>query len=253
MPGDEIEAITESAKAVQEAAKFGGKALDIGRDAGGWIDRIFGRGIEDAVALHWSDRARARRIEAAIYDWERLTELFRKVNARLSKKEGISSLRLMPPKIVLALLENATVEYEDDLHTLWANLLATGLDASADEVQRQFVSILSDLSSNDAKLLRELHSEFQTSGEPVWFYGRGNLIIEKTRERSVSDEVSLINLNRLGLVAPSTLEFQTYEPIYDSTRREYHHERETVVAQGPLAEITITPLGIAFCKAVISE
>ena len=158
MPGDEVEAITESAKAVQEAAKLGGKALDIGRDAGGWINRIFGKGIEDIVALHWSDRVRARRVEAAIYDWERLTELFRKVHARLNAK-GVSSLRLVPPKIALALLENATVEYDDDLHTLWANLLATGLDTAADEIHKKYISILSDLTSDDAKLLRVLYLE----------------------------------------------------------------------------------------------
>jgi hypothetical protein len=181
---------------------------------------------------------RARRVEAAIYDWERLTELLRKVDARLRKK-GVSSPRLMQPKIVLALIENATVEYEDDLHTLWANLLATGLDANADEVQKQFVSILSDLTSNDAKLLRELHFEFQKDKYPndeVWFYEKG--------ERSTSDKISLINLNRLGLLAPRTIDFQIeFRPS----------ERETIEAQGPVERITITPLGIAFCRAVIPE
>jgi hypothetical protein len=108
MPGDEIEAITESAKAVQEVAKVGGKIIDAGREAGGLLNRLFGQGIEDAVALRWSDRVRARRIEAAIYDWERLTELVRKVDAHLNAK-GVSTLRLVPPKVALALIENATV------------------------------------------------------------------------------------------------------------------------------------------------
>jgi hypothetical protein len=61
------------------------------------------------------------------------------------------------PKVALALIENATVEYDDDLHTLWANLLATSLDAAADEIHKKYVSILSDLTSSDAKLLRALY------------------------------------------------------------------------------------------------
>jgi hypothetical protein len=215
MPGDEVDAITESAKAVQETAKLGGKALDIGRDAGGWLNRIFGPGIEDAVALHWSDRVRARRVEAAIYDWERLTALFRKVDDRLNKK-GVSSFRLVPPKIVLALIENATVEYEDDLHTLWANLLATGLDASADEIKRKYVSILSNLSSNDAKLLSAVYKGRECGEPPYVAYSRFSV-----------DNISYITLNRLGLM-PGPAE------TVDSWR-------------------IITSLGEAFCKAVILE
>ena len=72
---DQTEAITESTKAVQELAKAGGKGIDASRGVGGWLNRIFGEGIEDAVALHWSDRIKARRIERAIYDWVRLNEL----------------------------------------------------------------------------------------------------------------------------------------------------------------------------------
>jgi hypothetical protein len=67
MDNDPIEAITEGAKAFQEVAKTGGKLIDASGRVGGWLDRLFGQGIEDTVALHWSDRIRARRIERAIY------------------------------------------------------------------------------------------------------------------------------------------------------------------------------------------
>jgi hypothetical protein len=246
MPGDEIEAITESAKAVQEAAKLGGKAVDVGRDVGGWLNRIFGKGIEDAVALHWSDRVRTRRIEAAIYDWERLTELTRKVGARLNAK-GVSSLRLVPPKIALALLENATVEYEDDLHTLWANLLATGLDEAAKEIQKKYVSILSDLTSDDAKVLRNLYFEWMKSPAD-------ELDLFAETSSAPHDEVSIITLNRLGLIAPAIAEFQTYEPGVRDRDREYPPTRETVrTRKGDFDVVEFTPLGAAFCKAVILE
>jgi Abortive infection alpha len=251
VPADEIEAITESAKAVQEAVKLGGKALDVTREAGGWLNRIFGKGIEDAVALHWSDRVRARRVEAAIYDWERLTELMRKVNVRLNTK-GVSSLRLVPPKVALALIENATVEYDDDLHTLWANLLATSLDAAADEIHKKYVSILSDLTSSDAKLLRELYNGWTKRSKNK--FDKRELFYGDFQEGSVPyDEVPIITLNRLGLVAPSIIEFETYEPAFRQGNREYPPERKTVRTAGDLDSVEFTPLGEAFCKAVILE
>jgi len=122
-------------KAIQETAKLGGKAIDAGSRLGGWLDRIFGPLIEDAVGLHWSDRVRARRVEAAIYDWERLETLLHKVAARL-KAQGVDTTRVVPPKVALPLIENATMEGDDDLRTLWANLLANGLDPSAGEIEK---------------------------------------------------------------------------------------------------------------------
>ena len=259
MPGDEVEAITESAKAVQEAAKLGGKALDIGRDAGGWINRIFGKGIEDIVALHWSDRVRARRVEAAIYDWERLTELFRKVQARLNAK-GVSSLRLVPPKIALALLENATVEYDDDLHTLWANLLATSLDTAAEEIQKKYISILSDLTSDDAKLLRVLYLESQDIPKDI-LTGSIELHPRKLVEKNGGpfDEISVITLNRLGLISPTTADYAIYRPDFASGDLRYPDRKfpftEEILSTiaGDLEIVEITSLGMAFCKAVILE
>jgi len=246
MPGDEVEAITESAKAVQEVAKLGGKA-------GRWFTRVFGKGIEDAVALHWADRIRTRRVEAAIYDWERLTELMRKVGARLNAK-GVSSLRLVPPKIALALLENATVEYDDDLHTLWANLLATGLDSDADEIHKKYVSILSDLTSEDATLLENLYHAWMNSPKDR-LTNSVELDCRDFANKSDEDEVPIITLNRLGLVVPPIAEFQTYEPGgHDDRYGEYPPSRETVrTRDGDLVIVEFTSLGLAFCKAVISK
>jgi len=84
--------VDESAKAVREVAGVAGKAIDAARDAGGFIDRIFGKGLEDMVGRHWSDKMTARRIEAAIYDWERLAVLAHDTAERL-KAKGITNLR----------------------------------------------------------------------------------------------------------------------------------------------------------------
>jgi hypothetical protein len=59
--GDETDGFKESAKAVQEVAKAAGRAIEAGHDAGGWLDRIFGKGIKHAVARRWSDRQFTKR------------------------------------------------------------------------------------------------------------------------------------------------------------------------------------------------
>ena len=158
--GDEIETSNEGAKAVQEVAKATGKVVDAGRGAGGWLDRIFGNGIEHAVARRWSDREMTKRIEAAILDWERLELLVQKVEKRL-KDKGITRNRLPPPKIMLPLIEHATMEYEDDLHTLWANLLSTALDDAGDQVHRKYVSTLAELSADDVRALKVIFLDCQ--------------------------------------------------------------------------------------------
>jgi hypothetical protein len=63
---DEIEAVKETAKAVQEVAKTGGKVIDAGRSVGGFLDRVFGRAIEETVGFYWTDKIAAKRVEAAI-------------------------------------------------------------------------------------------------------------------------------------------------------------------------------------------
>lgn len=247
MDGNEVEAVTESAKAVQEVAKLGGKAVDFSREAGGWLNRIFGQGIEDAVALHWSERVKARRIEAAIYDWERLTVLLHKVEGRL-KSKGITVFRMVPPKIALPLLENATVEDDDELHTLWANLLASGLDAAAEEVHRKYVSILSDLTSQDAKILGALYGEWRKPRDRL-FRDRTIRYWPHDSGEIPYDESAINTLNRLGLIAPQLIQFDTYDPPQDLSRD--NAKQHSV--PGDLTELEFTPLGEAFCAAVIGD
>jgi hypothetical protein len=68
---DESEALRESAKAIQEVAKASGKAIDAGREAGGWLGRVIGNPLEQAGS-YIADRVKTKRIEAAIYDWGKL-------------------------------------------------------------------------------------------------------------------------------------------------------------------------------------
>ncbi len=248
-----ISDIEEGAKAAQEIAKTTGKAIDGARGLGGWLDRIFGAGIENTVALHWSDRQVARRIERAIFDWERLELLMRKVQERL-KKKGVLLTRLPPPKIMLPILEHATMEYEDDLHTLWANLSAAALDPSSEDIEKKYVSVLSEMSAADCKLLEAMYAEWsfweeqrKEDGEKEERYSSG---IAGLSEKS---ESSVILFYRLGLVLPVNIEINEYHPGGHHRHGDYEASTEEKVVSGDLSVVAFTRFGESFCKAVIGD
>jgi hypothetical protein len=244
----------EGAKAAQEVAKATGKAIDGVRGLGGWLDRIFGVGIENAVALHWSDRQIVRRIERAIFDWERLELLVHKAQERL-KKKGIFQTRLPPPKVMLPILEHATMEYEDDLHTLWANLSATAIDPSAEEVETKYVSVLSEMSAADCKRLEAMYAEWvywedwrkSPAREKGDRYSSG---IDGLSEKS---ESSVILFYRLGLILPVSVEVSEYHPGGHNRYGEYEGSTEEKIVSGDLSVVALTQFGEKFCKAVIGD
>lgn len=248
--GDETEAFKEGAKAVQEVAKATGKVVDAGRGAGGWLDRIFGNGIEHAVARRWSDREMTKRIESAILDWERLELLMQKVEKRFRDK-GITQTRLPPPKIVLPLIEHATMEYEDDLHTLWANLLGTALDAAGDQVHRKYVSTLAELSAEDARALEAIFREWQKLDKDKWSQGGGSVSYGPSVDAPRNADVSMSILFSLGLVFPSLVGFETYEPGGRARWGDYGPSRETLSLPGDLSTVVLTEFGEAFCAAAL--
>jgi hypothetical protein len=247
---DEIEAVTETAKAVQEVAKTGAKAIDAGRSVGGFLDRVFGRAIEDMVGLYWTDKVAAKRIEAAIYSWERLASLAHKTKRRLEKK-GVVAFRVIPPKVALPLLEYATVEHEEDLHTLWSNLLATGMDAREDEIHRKYVTTLGEMTAADALVLRSMFEDAEKeiskkeSKVSSLTYGPG---VDGTASH---DPVSVITLNRLGLIEPAYIAFKTFVPGgHHDDYGDYGPTRDEVSFPGDLSSVVITPFGRAFGRAV---
>jgi len=255
---DETEVLKESAKAAQEIAKTAGKAIDATQQAGGWLDRIFGAAIEDTVGRLWTDRVRASRIAAAIYDWERLLSLLHKTEARLRRK-GIDRTRIPPPKVILPLLEHATVENEDDLHTLWANLLASSLDPSAGQIEKEFVSALGEMSSKTAHVLRKMFAE--------WSYWEQNALESKGKDGRYTsgiggfpdnDETAVIQLYRLGMILPVNIaveQFQARKPLQHDRWRDnsFVASGEVAGVLGDLSVVAITEFGERLCKAIMDD
>jgi hypothetical protein len=65
--------------------------------------------------------------------------------------------RTIPLKVGLPLLDNATLEEDDELQDLWARLLVNGGDANSDTVlRRAFVTVLAEMTLLDVRNLAEI-------------------------------------------------------------------------------------------------
>ena len=197
---------------------------DPATDFGIWLDGIAGQTVGVSSTHYWVNPSQAKRVEAAIFDPARLTLLTRRASERLQAL-GVRDRRLVPPNIGLPMLEAATAEYDDGLHALWANLLASALNPDQDVVDRQFVSILTDLSSEHARTLAVLYA--------LQLKGDRKPLQHLTARPSPAVDVPAVEpaafpaLRRLGLI-----------------------ELEVAAPSGNLPPTVLTLLGMSFCHAV---
>ncbi len=115
---NEIEAVTEGAKAAQEVAKTTGKALDAAQAGGIYLAQMLGTVPEDVVGLLGGDLIRQYRIR----NWYRISrETFDKLDQR-----GVEQMEPLNAKVIEPLLEAASNESDETLQAMWAELLANG-------------------------------------------------------------------------------------------------------------------------------
>jgi hypothetical protein len=216
------------AKATEATAKASKEAIQASRELGQFIS---GAGRELVGMLE--DHLKVVRFERRVRLWDRVRNI-------LTEKGMDAPTRKIPLKIALPLLENATLEEDDDLQEVWARLLVNGGDASSGiELRRAFVSVLAEMTSLDVRNLAQIESatRFNAKREAngVW--------TEELPERAIpfgwvdlskhpgkpSPEVatSLSNLDRLGCIITSSQ-----------------------IPEGPgCGLVDLTPFGRAFIKA----
>ena len=120
--GDEIEAVTEGAKAIQEGAKMGRALVEAGSDLASFVGKALGTVPEDTVGLLGGDHLRELRIR-------NLDKISRKTEDILSER-GVEDPEPIGLKALLPALEAASEETDETLQDMWANLLANAMDPS---------------------------------------------------------------------------------------------------------------------------
>jgi hypothetical protein len=92
------------------------------------------------------------RDQVRLYRYERQLKCLEKAE-RMAQEAGFTP-QAVPPKILFPLLEGASFEENEDLHTMWAALLANAASADRkDIVHPGFIPTLRQLASDEALLL----------------------------------------------------------------------------------------------------
>ena len=98
----------------------------------------------DEIAEMWRDQVR-------VYRYGRQLKLLDKAE-RMAADAGFTP-QPVPPKILFPLLEGASFEENEDLHDMWAALLANASSPDSSEIRPGFIATLKQLSRDEAQLL----------------------------------------------------------------------------------------------------
>ncbi len=158
------------------------KSLDI---AEGFLKSLVGQPIEELGLLlkdsvkHWRLKNQLRVLE--------------KVKATC-EKAGMP-LRQVNLKVLFPYLEAVSLEEDEKLQNLWANLLANYIDESKKLEATVYPEILRQLSSKDVEILENYYSVDIV-------YDTNKLPLRKTNKQLEYSVTELANIERLGLIRP---------------------------------------------------
>jgi hypothetical protein len=198
--------VDDQTKAAEEIAKTVGKGIDAGREVGSFLAKYIGGTVEQAMGII-EDRLKYVR-------WERKIRLLQKVNELLAQMGRSATIRPVPLNIAVPLVEYGSLQEDDSLQDIWAQLLANAADATSGvEVRRAFLTILNDLSPLDARNLKKIyevsdpmsHKGIATTGLPNKAFAKLPEGDPRMLGLDPNIEVSIRNLVRLGLAEPIPL------------------------------------------------
>lgn len=200
MSEETVQAVSNAAK---EIAATGGKAIDFTSKLAGYFDgmlRELGNAAENTMAGF------------RLRNWIKV----RNKTIKLLEENGFElSERKLPPKFALPFVTYATLEEDEELQDIWAQMLANAVGTSSDiELRTSYIDILKDLTAFDIKNLSPLAklsmSDFPQEFPPLIHTEKLPDSAEVSTTMSEppkrpTDEVllSLSNLSRAGCISPT--------------------------------------------------
>lgn len=142
----------EIIKAAPEIAK-GVAALGAAIPFTGIVKRMLGPAA-DELAEMWRDEVR-------LYRYGRQLKCVEKAE-RMAREAGFIP-QAVPPKILFPLLEGASFEEDENLHDMWAALLANAGSPDSAQIRPGFIATLKQMAADEAALLNWM---FERSTDP---------------------------------------------------------------------------------------
>jgi Abortive infection alpha len=246
--------ITESAKAVQEVAKVASVGIQATTKLGGFLAKVTREPVE-AVTGILTDRLRFMR-------WERQVRLVDRSREIMLERGIGQEFRPIPPKIALPIVENASIEDNDELQDLWANLLVSALDPNhPDSIRIAFIDILKQLEVVDANVLNRVYLRTIERSEKTEREWRSQNI----ESRNLKDDPIRFGISSRELIDGLGISNRVYENAIDNLVRvrclapyieDYDIEGDISDNLPSIVHeydwVSITPLGISFIQACIS-
>jgi len=238
--------IEECAKAASEFAKLGSTSLEATGKLGGYLAKHFGEIFTNAIGLMIGDKILYLRSEK---NWDHHLRMLDKVNKDLLER-GCKTIKLIPPKLEIPLVINASLEDDDNLQDIWCRLIANALDSNFNlEIRFAYIDIIKNLTSLDAKVLKFAYDEVSrklgiSQKEPAKVYMAKMIVDLKdiNKYMDVSEEELTISYNNLIRVQCLKL-VSSLSPIYVE-----EGEKMPSMLNDPM-HVIITPLGLAFIEA----
>ncbi|MGZ5012252.1 MAG: Abi-alpha family protein [Methylobacter sp.] len=151
----------EEAKAAQEIAKAASQGINALEKTGGYLSKYIDGPLEQAIGIV-EDRLK-------YYRWERKSRLFDRANEFLKNRGMTSPTAPVPLKIALPILEAGSIEDDDDIQDIYAQILANAADIKFElKIKRTYIDVLQNLSGIEINILKRIYS---FNFEEIWNEG----------------------------------------------------------------------------------
>lgn len=140
----------ESAKAVQEVAKTGHKALEVAEKSGGWFAQFFEGGMRHLGAA-FEDSMQGFRIRNR-------AKVLEKTHTELSRHGLLDNYRTLENRIAGPLIEAISLEDDETLQDVWARFIRNSSDPEKPKANRTLIEVIKNLEPVDWPLIERLFS-----------------------------------------------------------------------------------------------
>lgn len=245
--------MSDPTKAITATAEATGKLADLAGRVGSFVDRICGDAFSQLGGMA-SDQVRLWRYKQLLSIQDKVDEIHR--------ARGIEGKTIpVPFKLALPIIESASLEDDENLQGLWANLIANAMDPEyAEIIHPASLEVIKQLSADEALILGAMATHKRcpflfTVEQRKVNYTASNYYEAVRMEYATfcsgiklkipwNSQQYLYNLLRLEI-----LEF-TLSEMANPTPASIERPQDAVAR---IEGLKITPFGVAFIRACINE